>query len=190
MREGIEQIETRNTQLEIQDHNYEKLHNTLGRLLADLALKDDVKRLLVAPDFKMELDGCLKAVSALDSAIRLNLHEGLESMQAVRDQRAANDRLKREFTVKAARYLESVFVDSARDAVVNRTVGNATVYAELKRYASLMRYLERLDFKAFTDLRPYYVKLMVQVYQEKIKLYFQGLQQTIHPESRVCLQHC
>ncbi len=55
----------------------------------------------------------------------------------MRDQRANNDKLKKDFSVKAARHLEQVFIECAKEAAAARaSASNHAVYITLKRYLS------------------------------------------------------
>ncbi len=155
-------------------------------MIGDLALKPEIRRHLEEPDFKNNLDGALRAVGQLDSAIRVGggLQDGLEHMQAVKDQRANNDKLKKEFSGKAAKYVEQCFVEAMTEARSNRSVNNNTVYSSLKRIQPLAKYLERLEPELFMALRPKYTALLTPVFKDKMKAYFPLLKDSVFHESR------
>eukprot|EP00808_Paulinella_micropora_P007567 g7670.t1 len=191
MRAGIDRIESRNLQLQVQEQNHEALLEELSTLLDDLELEEDVVDCLTNPDFADDLVHVLDAAEQLDEAIHSRQTEGLEDLQAVKDQRKLYENLKVSFVEKAASVLEEEFKKQAMLTMPRRSsVANTTgvlkpckphrqAHQALMEKERLAQLLERLQRKAFEGLREPYTELFSKVYAVEFRQYFSTLKKQV-----------
>ena len=199
MRASMRKIERRNTQLEIQSKNYERLHDALSTLVSDLKLSDEVVARLQQPNFTRDhLDSSLAAAAKLDTAISKRLEGGLEHMAGVREQRAVYEGLRVSFCTAGVDKLQGTMSTLAQ-TLANRARTSQKpsdpnqismpsrakpLFSGLLVYLELARYLARMDVSAFVSLRTYYVDSFKKIYATEFKSLFQYLSSSISVDQK------
>jgi len=213
MQKGMEQIETRNLSLDIQEKNQTRLHATLRSVLDALKLDGpdadsdteemnggSVEELLRNPDFSSaRLERTLAAAQRLDHILHVQIEGGkLEDLRAVKEQRGRYEGVRKNFTRACAQALEQIFGETAKRAVNEATRAsmtdagasslslstNAPQHRDLRRYQSLLRYLQRLELDLFLSLRPSYARAFHSVYESKFRAYFAALRRSVAQEHK------
>jgi len=152
MKRGIDQIQRQNDALYIEDMSTKNMIKRLESLMAEVSpLNPRDKLSLRGPDFEIKildtrpdggLDYIIRAAQTLDSVLKKPCSFGIESMRAVKSQRAEYRKIRETFCTKTLEFLVGILTKK-RDLGESRV--KEIVRKELKTYHTLACVMFQMD---------------------------------------------
>ncbi|XP_011497897.1 PREDICTED: exocyst complex component 1 [Ceratosolen solmsi marchali] len=198
IREAMERVGQKNHAIHIANRNAKLLLEQLEVVITQLTVSNEHQRILNEAELPGHKNELIVAGTELLKAISFPLPLGLDKLSAVAEQKKRLDKLRAKFSLLVARHLNNLFIHLGNDigetiALTNTTVQQPNVITssstnqksdfklsthqviqkELEPYTELMKLLQALDQKAFTQLTKVYTKTMGSLYQRNFKFFFE-----------------
>lgn len=180
VRAHMEVMEQKDSMIQIQRQNHDKLISCLDELTSSLDLSSEHQTALRQTDIGTVkgFKDCKEAARALQTAMKTELHPGLEKLQAVIEQRQLLSSLQDEFAKRLAKHLNSIFIHQGNEMSENLTTNQLSLpkhvgyHRDLKPYAELMQWLKWADKDSFQKLSKVYIDSISKLYERELQEFF------------------
>ncbi|XP_029463838.1 exocyst complex component 1-like [Rhinatrema bivittatum] len=183
VKQQMDHIQKGNSLLQLIDSNQQKLMLEVYFLTEKLNLSEQHCQTLHSSDFSSPdaIMGCITAMDALRSCMRVQLKPGHRKLQAIAEQLIKFESLRQSFEKNFVGHITSIFHQQGSDhgsALVHQagrlTSPNHTSYhQELLPFIPLMAWIKSSNAVIFDDLTKVYAQSLSRLYEKEIKTFFE-----------------
>lgn len=190
VKEQMEIMKDKDTLIQVQNINHQRLMQELENLIEQLDLPIHHTKALLEGDLATPagIYECTAAAEALQKCMQAEIHEALTNMQAVQEQKKRFDKMKASFAKRLSHYLNNLFIHQGNELgeTLSRHAGELRLpphhssHRDLTPYAELMFWLKNADPVAFDQLAKVYINSLSRLYDKEIKDFFESAKQKFH----------
>ncbi|XP_077983719.1 exocyst complex component 1-like isoform X2 [Glandiceps talaboti] len=190
----MEQMQQKDSLIQVQNKNRNKLADELGGLINQLDLSHKHIKALIDGDLSSPngIHDCSEAAQHLQEKRDMELHPSLRKMTAVTEQLNLFEKLSVGFAQRLSAHLNGIFVHQGNELgeTLSRHSTELTLpkhyssHRDLLPYTDLMLWLKRASHSSFTQLFKIYSTSLSKLYDREIKEFFESARIRMHGKDR------